>query len=503
MLLLQIRVIEMDKNTKNALEQITCIATELGFKFNVSLAAERSRIDLTRAHTTLHVGIQKSRLLYLYLYLKACEEGGRRTDLNDCESVLLAAFLRAHPLGISCSLWDEPHPILDAPNEIYARVMTFAQFPTPSYDVDSSLIEQVGHILVALRDFERIFPHYLDHTPTEHNDEEQDFSYEAADEWAAEISSTLDLSGGQPLDVKPFRHYYTWSNTRLNPTWKYFRNIKRGISVFQSPKLSAFIRQATLQASWDTIDGINGKMFISEGTKNIITFASIRLLKNALSKFNKKSVGEFAIIPVENFIVASKGEYVVFLNRDCGRKRFEQERVRIGKRHVKEANLLFAVSELEWKDKIDDEEFELMILDLIKREEGVAWARKVSASKERDGGKDLVAEWVTPPLPRKVVRKNQNPFTARRVIIQCKVSKRSVGKSKVIDIRDTIESHNAKGYFLAVSSDLATGLTDHLLKLKDEGRFWVDWWTRPEIEEKLKKWPDVVAKYPSIVSTKH
>lgn len=115
----------------------------------------------------------------------------------------------------------------------------------------------------------------------------------------------------------------------------------------------------------------------------------------------------------------------------------------------------------------------------------------------------MIAEWNTPPLPGQNINNGENPFTIRRVIIQCKASKSSIGKSKVQDIRDTVEYHNAHGYFLAVSSYLATSLTNHLLKLRDEGKFWVDWWTREELEERLKIWPDIVSKYPNIVSAKH
>jgi hypothetical protein len=59
------------------------------------------------------------------------------------------------------------------------------------------------------------------------------------------------------------------------------------------------------------------------------------------------------------------------------------------------------------------------------------------------------------------------------------------------------------GYcFLIVSSQLTTTLTDHLEKLRSEGKFWVDWWTRSEIEDRLKESLDILAKYPNIVRRK-
>ncbi len=217
-------------------------------------------------------------------------------------------------------------------------------------------------------------------------------------------------------------------------------------------------------------------MFVSDGVSNIVSYKNIRLVQRVLSKLTSGGVDKgLTLVPLENFFVAAKGDYLIFLNRDCSRKRFEAERERIRKRHLKEAQVLFPITSFIWQDSISDEEFESMILDLLGREKGVVWVRKVSATKERDGGKDLIAEWNTPPLPGQIINEGDEPFRVRRVLIQCKAFKGSVGKSKVQDIRDTVEHHNAQGYFLAVSSQISTTLTDHLLKLKDEGKFWIDW----------------------------
>ena len=75
--------------------------------------------------------------------------------------------------------------------------------------------------------------------------------------------------------------------------------------------------------------------------------------------------------------------------------------------------------------------------------------------------------------------------------MQCKARKKIVGKAEVKDIRDTIEDHDAQGYFLAVSNRLTSGLTDHLLKMKQEGKFYIDWWTRDQIEKRLKAFPNL------------
>lgn len=117
-------------------------------------------------------------------------------------------------------------------------------------------------------------------------------------------------------------------------------------------------------------------MFISDGTKNIVSFKNIRFVNKILSTIKESVDDELSLIPLENFCVASKGEHILFFNRDCGRKRFEQERERIRQRHNKENEILFPLTSFTWRENINDEEFELMILDLVKREKGSSGLEK-------------------------------------------------------------------------------------------------------------------------------
>jgi Restriction endonuclease len=209
---------------------------------------------------------------------------------------------------------------------------------------------------------------------------------------------------------------------------------------------------------------------------------------------------KLSLIPLENCFIAASGHHFLLLRRDCGKNRFADERERIRKRHQIESEVLFPINRFVWSDQVDDESFELLIRELLVREKGVRRVRKVSPSQERDGGRDLIAEWNTPPIRGQQLDEDQSPYTFRRVIVQCKGSKATVGKSKVQDIGDTVEHYDAQGYFLCVSSWLSTTLTDHLEKRRSEGKFWVDWWTRYEIEERLGRYPDLANKYPGVVT---
>jgi hypothetical protein len=152
-----------------------------------------------------------------------------------------------------------------------------------------------------------------------------------------------------------------------------------------------------------------------------------------------------------------------------------------------------------WNGEIDGGEFELFIRELLQREPGVRWIRQVSASNEPDGRRDLICEWITPPLPGQQLMPEQNPYFVRRVIVQCKARKKSVGKSEISDIRDTIDHHEAHGFFVAVSTNITRELTEYFEKLRYGGRYWIDWWTRSEIEERLLLNLDIVERFPNVV----
>jgi hypothetical protein len=486
------RPAQMSDPCSNPPDPIASAASEYGFSFHLKEGSEPSEAALVRSHVTVHLRIDGDAIGYLYIELRACEEGGRRTDLNDCESLLLATFLRL-ALPASCSLVDVPHPALDTPEEIYARLITIDQFYRAAGGADDSPTAVIRQLLTAIVRFQSLFPAYLDWTPCGDQKGQPDFSYDGARDWGTRVSTVLG---------KPFDSPGTYSNSRTNPTWKYLRNIDAGVSVFQAPGLSSFVRRAgtVAAAKWEVIDGINGKLYISKAVRNIVSFKNIRLIKRILSALSVRGEDEsVAIVPLENFVVAARGEHTISLNRDCGRVRFESERERMRKRHAEESRVLFPITSFIWQDAIEGEEFESMTRDLLRHEKGLLWVRRIGSGNEADGGRDLIAMWMTPPLPRQAVGEGQNAFTTRKVIVQCKGIKGSVGKSKVRDIRDTIEHNGAQGYFLSVSSHLSTGLTDHLLKLREEGTFWIDWWTRTEIEEKLRGHPEVAARYPNIV----
>lgn len=457
--------------------------------------------------------------VYFYVRTTSWDLPGERTDANELISVLLAIFLRME-LKLSCSLIDIPHPAVEVPEtEVYARYLVPEQPQNAMYLLSDEGITQLRNILAMGQYFKWLFPQLFDWSPEEKDGETvviPGYDWVKASKWAGHVAEAI----GEPwvqldwpdtfeelLELEKSGQVELGGNEQIQfvfrtyPNWKHYRSIHTGITVYEAPTAaSTLVERILTKLPWNNIEGIDAKLFLSENTRNLINHEDSNLADKILSTlYSQDDELNIVYIPLEHDFVAVSPQHLVFMQRECGRKQFENEREKIHKRHEKESSLLFPLTNFQWNSQINDAEFESLILDLLKREPGVHRARLVSVAKERDGGKDILCEWFTTPTRIDEISEETPPAILRRVIVQCKAYGKSVGKSDVRDIRDTVEHHEASGYFLAVSSQITTTLTDHLDLLRRRGKIWVDWWTRNELEERLSKHQDIAHKYPNIV----
>jgi hypothetical protein len=209
-------------------------------------------------------------------------------------------------------------------------------------------------------------------------------------------------------------------------------------------------------------------------------------------------------IPLESHCVFLGGQTLVAVEGDCGLRQFEAERTKFLERRAEE-NAVFAADYIfQWPQKIDGSKFEELIYSLLERESGVMWVRQASPTNERDGGRDFLARWVVPVGNGMQGEGSASeagvptPAKALNVVVQVKARNPSVGKSKVQDIRDTVEVHDANGYFLVAFPQPANSLVEHLAALAKRG-IWTNWWDRAQIETRLRKHIDLVARFADLV----
>lgn len=459
-------------------KKVEKLAKEFGFP----LQSEGDIIHLAAPNAPLTINLDITGEVYAFVYLSlrftSWDAPGERTDLNEFYSLFFSSFFRV--LGdFSCTIFDVEHPVAEVPDtEVYARYFTLTQPNNSTFPFSEAGVELLKGLVAKTWFFNHIMPEALDWSVEHRNGvphAEPGYSWDDVTPWAENIAQIMN----EPLDdLVQFA-------SRRNPTWKHYRSIATSITLFEAPnpaeKLTSLING---EERWKILNGPTGRIFLSGAINNFASNESIEKLTRLLQTI--ETTPDISFVPIENFLIGVTRKHIACIAADCSNKEFELEREKIRKRHETEQKYLFPAKTFQWSNQIDGDRFELFVLDLLKREHGVMWARKVSVSSERDGGRDVVSEWKLPAFDP-TVPEDVTPSETIRVIVQSKAFSRPIGKGSVTDIRDTVEHFDAQGYLLVISHYLTTTLTDHLERERRRKKIYIDWWTRSEIEDRLRR----------------
>lgn len=446
-------------------------------------------LAFTRYGVVLHVRLESKGTMQTYLYFRlwSSDAEGDRTDWHEVLPLMLALFLRRER-GISCALFDQLNPAapgLEA--EIYGRYIVFGQENKSDFSSRSNPLSSLERLLESILFFGLIFREALEWSH-ENGHCEGRFSYEDARDWSRSISDALGIS------LKKGKQVF---NRRVHPDWKFFRDVAAGISVIESQHLTENLTWLCRIPKQSTIVESHGTFYLLDGCKNFLSSRARLRLKRACRRLTGKSE-EITLVPLENLALAIAPPYLISFWSECGIRAFNRARDAIQGRHKAERELLFPPVAFSWTELVDDDRFEALVLELLQLERGVVRAKRTGVSRDADQGRDLIIEWATTPLQHESTTPSGSLVT-RRVIGQCKASSKTVGKKEVRDIRDVVEHHEGTGYFLAVSSQVSSDLASHLDMLKVRKGIWTEWWTRSEIEERLRRNPEVADRFSDVV----
>ena len=416
---------------------------------------------------------------------------GDRSDAHVILSLMFTSFLRFYKAGISCAQFDIAHPVV--PDEIWGRYLVPVQTPILHGILTAEhLFEVVEEIIIMVAIWRESLWYFAgcpcDKCIKAENINNSNYTYSLEDIEAL-FSDLHSISS---------RNNY---GERERPEWVYFYDIEEEVTMIKSSSLSKFL---TTVRDWSTdkteqLTGENGTFVLSDNIKNFVQDDTKSEMDEYFKKINKNSkLKEYPVIPMENMLVAVMEDYVIALGRICGFDEYKKERELIRQRHNRESELLFPISQFIWKEKVCPDQFELLVKALLEREPEVKSVRRPAPINQGDKGRDLIIEWnvineymsdITPP--KKLIK----------VVGQCKSGKSTIGKGKVLDIRDTVESHNSQGFFLAVNTQVSSALTEKLESLKSKG-IWTSWWNRDDIEMRLSKNQDLIPLFPSVITSK-
>lgn len=397
---------------------------------------------------------------------------GDRSDINSLLSFLAAIFFK-FSFRMKISLIIQEHPAVE--NEINALLLFLRESKYIERELDVEAIQEIVDIVLLINMMEMVISQHFNFGP------ESNLMASTDEEWVEKISDILELD-----------EECTNYSARTNNSFKWVYAPNNGVIHFCFDDKLSFYEKIKEKYSCKSIPGVECLVLKIEGLNDelvAVEYNAISLSEIAAKCSTDDS--EKLYIPIDNYLIILGERTITGICCDCSTRALADEIRLIKQRQAIENEFLFEERGFKWNEKINDDEFEKMVMELLYYEPYFSGVRKVGATREGDGNRDLQAmvSWI-----------NKEKVRTEKVIIQCKAYQKSVGKSDVKDIRDTIENCNAKGFMVITSSRITVQLQDHLEKLKEQKGYFIDWWNREDIEIRLRRHPEVLERYPNIVN---
>lgn len=413
---------------------------------------------------------------YVHIYIRG--QQGSRSDQLLAFSAIVGCCLRAWA-NVGSGLIFEGHPAVQ--NELGDIFVYRTQPGGLWWPSSGSGLKDLEKLVAAVHTTDLFMPRIVDTTATETSDCPCGLRHEAfgCEEWARKVASVI---GGR----SDFEH-----QRRINPTWNFVR-VGRYF-VVHSPRIASTLPQLLSDSTQEhLIPSRSGRFVVFGEVYNYLTDGDLRKAQRVLNRL-EKSKSAISAVPLENLALFFGAEHMLGMIADCGLERFRQEQAHFAQYIRNASTVLFPARQFRWRH-IPDDVFEALVYDLLDVEPGVNVVRKIGSARDRDAGRDLVVEMAI-PVTNSAPEREELTICRTPVVVQCKSYDKPVGKGHVRDIRDTVEHHCARGYLLVVSSTVTSALIDHLVALRRQTSWHVDWWTRTELEKRLLGNPAIAAKY--------
>ena len=281
-------------------------------------------------------------------------------------------------------------------------------------------------------------------------------------------------------------------NCQARKEMQYYSDFEQGITLICLCN-DEYKENLFANIKWDVVDGIDGKILCQlssdEGYQSF-NYISNEIWDSVCKVIKDMHIGTHTLLCQSNALYMLEGRNIWIFDGDFSEYWVSEEKRKLANRQNREQILLNFNRDFEWIYPLNYSRFEELMADLCEREEFVQSVRLLGKSNCPDGGRDLLI-W-------KATRMGETSFGGRLIIGQCKAYKKSVNKKDVADIRDTLDNYDAVGFHLFVSSSLTAPLIDNLIKLRNN--YESDWWTRREIFQRLRRYPDIADRYNDIIA---
>lgn len=415
------------------------------------------------------------------------EFDGERTDLNDFLAVLWGVYLRCSGIANVSFLSERGFAL---PSEVGSRAVIPVDWGI-GYDTWED--EEQKLLLAKTSVHMQSFIHEIFYkvSPSHALQKREPFD---APHWLPEIDTIFSLGDRDAFELQ----------TRQIPQWTCLTAIETGLTIAEISQESAAVLKSLLgQQNRDLHLSEYAMAIKDDHLRNAIDRETVGKLMAALSVIDQKDSRDAIIVPMASHVVGIGKQSVVSIASECGMSAFNKEIQRISESRRREDTFFMTSVECVWADNIPDERFEAMIGELVKAERGVVRARQVGSTREADDGRDFIAEWVAPHasslLDIDIEITEAMLSQVVDVLVQVKIRSKGVGRGDISGIRDTIEHHECSGMLFVAFPNVTTTLNDHLSKLRKQGRWWIDWWNKADIEDRLRRNSSIASRFPDIV----
>ena len=275
---------------------------------------------------------------------------------------------------------------------------------------------------------------------------------------------------------------------------QYYSDCEKGISLLVIDNGIYHVQDLLKTHEFKFVDGIDGRiLYQKNNVKESFNYISNEDWRRISQVITDMEIKDYTIVCQINQLYMIEQNGIWIFEGDFSEYWANIEKEKILDRQSFENKILHFNRLFKWRYPVNPGRFEELISDLLETEVMIQRVRLVGKSNNADGGRDL--------LIYKKYMQSEGKYGTALIIGQCKAYEKSVNKSHVRDIRDTLDYYNANGFFLAVTSGITTQLIDHLCKLQESRD--VDWWTEREIFKKLRQNSYVVARYLDILEVEN
>jgi hypothetical protein len=485
------------KEAKSSFDELQRIAWPFGFGHgwtnyaghHFSFGGENARFPIT-----INAEPKREDQFFVYGHVRTYGLAGCRTDLHDWIGSLWAICCRG--LEIS-SVWIVDEGGFARDEEIYGHIVVFSQPSQSTYRITAEPDRlELGRIFAASNVFARVLSEVWCACKISANDE---FDY-------GEESIPADLLAAFPENSRDTAVYGIRS-----ACVNYYRDAKKDISITdfrecrEWQQVSEHLGERNVlrsEANSLQAESKSAVLIRSGKIRNVISRHKLARLRKMIGKLAGTVTREVYIFPCDSHLIAISQDGICSMRAESGARLYARAFRELSTLHARNATFLNQDIQFEWSANPDAGRFEHLVLDLLNGNPEVRRVRPRGHPNEPDSQNDLTAEVYISFLRNERVgpQEGESENDIVQLVVQCKTSIRNVGKGKVTDIRDTVDRHSADGFLLVALPGVTNDLTEYVESIRSKGLFWIDCWTKPELEAELRSNPSVAAKYPDLVT---